>query len=99
MVRESVEGGNGGSRYDGDAGLIYDEEEGLRLSLDECDVLEEALNDGRWSEAIALWSVRGTKLKAVKNMQEYCRARVYDTKYAVCRVNCGNECEYVIKNS
>ena len=46
-VRESVEGGKGGSRYEGDEGLLYDEEDGRRLSLDECDVLEEALKDGR----------------------------------------------------
>ena len=53
VVRESVEGGRGGSLYRGDEGLLYDEEEGRLLSLEEWDVLEEALKDGRPSEAIA----------------------------------------------
>lgn len=52
-MRESVEGGKGGSRYKVDEGLLYDEEDGRLFSLDECDVLEEALKDGRWSEAMA----------------------------------------------
>lgn len=47
LVREPVEGGNGGSLYEGEEGLLYEEEEGRLLSPDECDVLEEALKDGR----------------------------------------------------
>lgn len=48
LVREPVEGGKGGSLYEGEEGLLYDEEEGRLLSPDdECDVLEEALKDVR----------------------------------------------------
>lgn len=47
LVSEPVEGGKGGSLYDGEEGLLYEEEEGRLLSPDECDVLEEALKDGR----------------------------------------------------
>ena len=47
LVREPVEGGKGGSLYDGEDGLLYEEEEGRLLSPDECDLLEEALKDGR----------------------------------------------------
>lgn len=47
LANESVEGGKGGSLKDGDEGLWHDEEDGLLLSLDEWDVLDEALKDGR----------------------------------------------------
>lgn len=47
LVREPVEGGKGGSLYEGDVGLLYDEEDARRLSLDECDVREEVLKEGR----------------------------------------------------
>lgn len=47
LVREAVEGGKGGSLYEGDEGLLYDEEDGRLLSLDEWDVLEEVLKDVR----------------------------------------------------
>ena len=53
LAKESVEGGRGGSLYEGEDGLLYDEDDGRRLSPDECDVLEEALKDGFRSEAIA----------------------------------------------
>lgn len=43
-MREPVEGGNGGSLYEAEEGLLYDDEEGRLLSPD---VLEEALKDGR----------------------------------------------------
>lgn len=46
-MREPVEGGKGGSLYEGDVGLLYDEEDARRLSLDECDVREEVLKEGR----------------------------------------------------
>ena len=47
LTKESVEGGKGGSLKEGEEGLWYEEEDGGLLSLDECDVLEEALKDGR----------------------------------------------------
>ena len=48
LERDPVEGGKGGSLYDGEDGLWYEKEEGRRISLlDECDVLEEALKDDR----------------------------------------------------
>ena len=53
LAKESVEGGRGGGLYEEEDGLLYDEEDGRLLSPDECDVFEEALKDGIWSEAIA----------------------------------------------
>lgn len=47
LARESVEEGKGGNLYEGDEGLWYDEEDGRLLSLEECEVLDEALKDGR----------------------------------------------------
>ena len=65
LVREVVDGGKGGSLYE-------EEEDGRPLSVDERDVLEEALNDRRWSEAMAYKvSASSTKLEVVSKMQQY----------------------------
>lgn len=83
-MKEALEEGREDCRYEGDDGRLYDDDDGRRFSLDECDVLEEALKDVR-SEAIiggkSARSVRGTNLKEGSNMQEYCRlqSKVFTT--------------------
>ena len=87
LEKESTEGGRGGNLKEGDEGLWQEEEDGRRLSVEDWEVLEEALKDERRSEAMASRClglsvpVRETKLNGGRNMQEVDEVPQKDSEY------------------